>query len=430
MSNNLENIELRSEEVTEILNRPPSWLIRRGNILFFLLLILLILLSWFVKYPDIIISETFVTTIIPPQKEYANVTGKLDSIYIQDLQTVHENTIMAVIENTANTEDVYFLKSIIDTIKLDNKNIYFPLDSIPILFLGDVEESFASFENSYSQYILNKELKPFRNESIANQISLSELKGRLRSLNAQFVLNEAELEFKKNNLERNKILFEKGVISKQEYENKQLDMLTAERNFKNISVSISQIREALSVATRTSKGTEINEMRENIKLLKTSLQTFNALKTAIGDWETKYVLKSEIIGNVSFLNFWDKNQNVTSGDLVFIVIPIENSRYVAKLKAPSQNSGKIKIGQNVNIKLQNFPDSEFGVLKGKVSNISLMPDIDGSYLVDVNLPQTLLTSYNKKINFKHEMRGSAEIITEDLRLFERFFYQFKDFLRR
>ena len=409
MSNNLENIELRSEEVTEILNRPPSWLIRRGNILFFLLLILLILLSWFVKYPDIIISETFVTTIIPPQKEYANVTGKLDSIYIQDLQTVHENTIMAVIENTANTEDVYFLKSIIDTIKLDNKNIYFPLDSIPILFLGDVEESFASFENSYSQYILNKELKPFRNESIANQISLSELKGRLRSLNAQFVLNEAELEFKKNNLERNKILFEKGVISKQEYENKQLDMLTAERNFKNISVSISQIREALSVATRTSKGTEINEMRENIKLLKTSLQTFNALKTAIGDWETKYVLKSEIIGNVSFLNFWDKNQNVTSGDLVFIVIPIENSRYVAKLKAPSQNSGKIKIGQNVNIKLQNFPDSEFGVLKGKVSNISLMPDIDGSYLVDVNLPQTLLTSYNKKINFKHEMRYSITI---------------------
>ena len=35
------------------------------------------------------------------------------------------------------------------------------------------------------------------------------------------------------------------------------------------------------------------------------------------------------------------------------------------------------------------------------------------------------TSYNKSIFFKQEMIGSADIITEDLRLIERFFSQFK-----
>ena len=39
-------------------------------------------------------------------------------------------------------------------------------------------------------------------------------------------------------------------------------------------------------------------------------------------------------------------------------------------------------------------------------------------------------NYNKEIDFKQEMRGTAEIITEDLRLFERFFYQFKQLLDR
>jgi hypothetical protein len=35
------------------------------------------------------------------------------------------------------------------------------------------------------------------------------------------------------------------------------------------------------------------------------------------------------------------------------------------------------------------------------------------------------TSYDKTIDFKHEMLGSADIITEDLRLIERFFYQLR-----
>ncbi|MGB5553402.1 MAG: HlyD family secretion protein, partial [Flavobacteriaceae bacterium] len=95
---------------------------------------------------------------------------------------------------------------------------------------------------------------------------------------------------------------------------------------------------------------------------------------------------------------------------------------------PLQNSGKIQPGQRVNIKLQNYPETEFGMLNGKVKSISQTPDSDGFYLVDVSLPKTLITSYNKEIEFKQEMRGTAEIITEDLRLLERFFYQFKQLL--
>jgi len=46
-------------------------------------------------------------------------------------------------------------------------------------------------------------------------------------------------------------------------------------------------------------------------------------------------------------------------------------------------------------------------------------------LIDVKLPKKIITSYNKEIEFKQEMIGSAKIVTEDLRLIERFFYQFK-----
>lgn len=49
--------------------------------------------------------------------------------------------------------------------------------------------------------------------------------------------------------------------------------------------------------------------------------------------------------------------------------------------------------------------------------------------MEVELPNGLKTSYNKELVFDKEMRGSAEIVTEDLRLIERVFYQFRELFK-
>ena len=100
-----------------------------------------------------------------------------------------------------------------------------------------------------------------------------------------------------------------------------------------------------------------------------------------------------------------------------------------KIKAPAANSGKIKSGQKVQIKMLNYPSDEFGELNGKVKTISLTPDENGNYLIDVELPNKLITTYNKEIGFRQEMQGTADIVTEDLRLIERFFYQLKNIIK-
>lgn len=426
----IDNLELRSEDVQEILTKVPHWMIRWGNLLFLGIILLLLVISWFIKYPDIIPSEALITTEISPQKEYARISGKLSAILVVDNQSVKSNTPLAILENTANYQDVFKLRTIVDAVTVNSKSFYFPLDSLPLLFLGDIESQYALFENSYIQYQLNKELEPFSNEALANNYSISELNRRLQSLKSQQDINKTELDFKKRDVERNKTLFEKGVISTQDYENKQLEYAQAKRNYKNFESSISQMREAISNAHKTSKGTEINRVKEEMTLLKNVIQSFNQLKKGIKDWEYRYVLQSNIDGKVSFFKYWNTNQTVNQDELVFTIIPSENSSFVARLKTPAQNSGKIKIDQDVNIKLENYPDTEFGVLVGKVKNVSLIPDDEGLYFVDVALPEKLVTSYNKEINFKQEMRGAAEIVTEDLRLIERFFYQFKEVLKR
>lgn len=84
----------------------------------------------------------------------------------------------------------------------------------------------------------------------------------------------------------------------------------------------------------------------------------------------------------------------------------------------------------MNIRLSNYPDSEFGVIEGKLKTISLTPDKEGNLLLDIELPNGQQTSYKKQINFQQEMTGTADIITEDLRLLERLLYQYRDIFRR
>lgn len=429
MSKKLEEIELRSEQVQDILSYVPHWMIRYGNLLFLSLIVLFFSLSWLIKYPDVINTEALLTTQIPSEKLIAQSTGKLETILIKDNDLVIKNSPFAIIENTSNFEDVYKLKDIIDTIKVNTKSFTFPIDELPVLFLGDIDTQYALFENNYIQYTLNKDLQPFSNEALANKNTVSELHRRLKSSKDQLALNQSQLVLKKKDLNRSKSLFKNGTIARLEYENKQVEFLQAEQNLKSFESSISQIREAISNANKSSKGTEINRTKEEMMLLKSVIQSFNQLKKAIKNWETQYVLKSNINGKVAFSNYWRTNETVNQGDLIFTIIPTENSTYIAKLKTPATNSGKLKVGQTVNIKLENYPEAEFGTLQAKVNHITLVPNEEGFYLILAQLPKNLITSYKKQIDFKQEMRGSAEIITEDLRLAERFFSQIKDIFK-
>jgi len=425
MPNNNHDIQLRSEEVQEILTAVPNWMIRWGNTFVLILLLMVLLMSWFIKYPDIVNTEVMVTTVIPPEKLIAKSAGKFDAFFVKDNDTIQKDEPLAIIENAANYKDVLYLKNSLDTLKVDYQNFYFPMQQMPLLFLGDIEMAYANFETNYTDLMLYKKLQPYSSEFLANKMSINETKKRLQIQLNQIAIYKKEIAFKKTDLERNKKLFQKGILSKREIEQKELEFLREERAFQNLKASISNLKEGIGNSNKYLKGNEIKKIQEENSLLKKTIQSYHQLKKAIKEWELRYVIKASFEGKVSLLKIYDKNQTVRQGDLVFTIIPLKNSSYVGKIKAPTLNSGKIKIGQRVNIKLANYPNEEFGMLTGKIKNISLISDENGNYLIDVSLPNNLITTYNKELAFKQEMQGTAEIITEDLRLAERFFYQLR-----
>ncbi|MBL4663590.1 MAG: HlyD family efflux transporter periplasmic adaptor subunit [Flavobacteriaceae bacterium] len=423
MPNHSENI--RSEEVQDILTKVPHWMLVWGNIIILLLLVLFFAFTWFIKYPDVISTEALITSNQPPQKEYAQASGKIDTLLVKDNEAVGEGEILAMIKNTASLKDVLLLKGVMDTIKVNDAVFSFPVDSFPILALGEISTTYAIFEKDYIDYALNKSLDPFSNQMNANRFSEGEIQLRIENLENQQYIDQKKFELSKNEFQRNSKLYKKGVISLNEFESKQLQYLEKERSLKNMDISLSQLKQSLNEAYKNSKDTRINHQMDNTKLFKNVIQSFTQLQEAIKIWELRYVLKSNVSGYVSFINIWNENQNVQQGDLLFTIIPSKNEQFIAKIKAPIRNSGKIKTGQKVNIKLLNFPETEYGMLQATVESMSAIPYEEGFYMVSANLSSKLITSYQIEIPFRSEMQANAEIITEDLRLIERFFYQIK-----
>ncbi|ELM3643288.1 HlyD family secretion protein [Flavobacterium psychrophilum] len=421
-------IELRSEEVQEILTRVPHWMIRWGSVVVLLILLSLFFVSWLVKYPDVITTQIVITTNVPPEKLVAKVPGKIEAILVTDKATILKNTTLAVIENSANFKDVFLLKSIVDTINIDKNK--FPFDKLKSAQLGEIESFFAVFKKESIADDLNAKLQPYQVEETAQSYEAIQLKERLSILESQKSINQNELVLQKSDLDRYETLYKKGIIATQELEKHKLTYLQIEKNYKSLLSTISQLKSSLNELNKNSKTTQINESKENINLERNVIQAFYGLKKAIKDWELNYVLRSSIDGKVSFLQLWAENQTVNAGDNVFAVIPTNESGYIGKVKATAQNSGKIKIGQTVNIRLANYPDREFGIIKGNIKAISLTPDADGNLLINVSLPKGLETSYKKQIVFQQEMPGTADIVTEDLRLIERLLYQFRDVFKR
>jgi hypothetical protein len=124
---------------------------------------------------------------------------------------------------------------------------------------------------------------------------------------------------------------------------------------------------------------------------------------------------------------------VTNGETVFTIVPSTPQQVIGRVKLPVSGSGKVKPGQKVLIFLDNYPYTEYGMLEGKIKTISLIPEstTQGAfYTAEVVFPDGLATNYKNILPFSQEMQGSAQIVTKELTLFERFFNPIKSAVKR
>lgn len=305
-------IELRSEEVQEVMGQIPAWIVRWGITILFIVVLALLVGSYFFRYPDAIATEMTLTSRQPVVEVVARSSGKISGLYVVNAQEVKMGALLAVVENPARTEDVLRLKKLLARHMDEPERLsYYLLQEVWLL--GDIQPAFMSLAQK--------------------------------------------------------------------------------------DVSARDYRAAVG-----------------------------QLMAAIHAWEMSYCLMAPSDGRVQLLVQEAPNLYLSAGNIFARIVPAEGETWIGRALLPLQRSGKVKTGQRVIVRFANFPDQEFGVVKGRLSSISLVPTED-NYMVEIAFPDGLTTNYGKDLPVSYEMKATAEIVTDDIRLIERFFQPLKKILK-
>ena len=334
-------IELRNEEISAILGRVPSSLIRYGIMVIFGALLLLFTGTVFFSYPDIVNCRLIITSSNPPLHITANSSGALEHLFVSEKQEVIKGQVLAVMENQADFKDVRLLEQVLDNIKQTGNLEHINTNALTQnLRLGEITPSFLDFQKALREY-------------------------------------------------------ESFNIHKQQSRNNQTpDYIRQQR-----------------------------QLSDNVHY------TLGNLLYQINHWKERYVYVSSCEGIVSLANIRMPGQAVNADNLLMSIIPSHPGIITGKAEIPVSSYGKTKPGQPVNIKLDGYQFMEFGIIKGIVATISPIP-INGLYHAEVELPNGLISNYGNHIPFNYEMVGTADIITQEMSLFQRLLQPIRSAIRR
>lgn len=423
-------IELRSDEFQEIVQQSPRWLIRSGISLVLGIVILLLAGSYFFRYPDVINADIVVLSENPPAYLAARTTARIDSILVVDQQLVANNQVIAILESTAKFEDALKLREILTTLEpfmlsFDTLSAVRPGADLQ---LGDIQPDYSSFVRLYNEYFtfLRLKLHPKKIKALRQQISMNKI--YYDRLWAQKKDMEADFRIVNNQFKRDSLLQLKGVLSDLDLEKSKALLIQKKYNLNGSRTKLAETQSAIIKLEQDVVDAEIEFADQTKKAQNSLIEAMTVLKSRLAYWEQSFIIKTPIEGKISFANFWSKNQQVKKDEIVFSVIPEKQSQIIGRISLPVKGAGKVAVGQKVNIRFDNFPYMEYGFIRATVKNISLMPNNE-NYVVEVDMPQDLKTNYDITLKFSQEMKGSAEIITSDLRLMQRLLNPVKSLIK-
>lgn len=420
------NRNFHSEEAQEIMGRAPSWVVRWGVTVIFIILALVVLGCCIIKYPEIITAPVSLTTVNAPSDLTARYDGLLDTVCVQNGETVRAGELIALLSTPADYGDI----RIVETGLIQNPTPEALADAEWVrgqYSLGELQSTWAEFAArclDFGHYLATDYIGTKRR---LLQEQIAQNRRYYAQLEEQGKLLDEDLAMGRRTLERDSMLFARSVIPAADYELSVQNYL-AKRNSKagfdatltSTQLSILQTEQQL-VELSVQHDNEVAEYGRSINQLR------QQLLARIAQWKEQYAVIAPVDGTVSLQGYWSKGQHVTVGTVLASIVPGGKAEVVGRMQVPTAGFGKVETGQTVNVKLNGFPYMEYGVLKGTIRSISSVPEQLPSsggtvavYNVEVAFPSGMETTYGKELAMIQKMDGTGEIITKDMRLIERF----------
>lgn len=422
---NENNIEVLNEEIQEILGTPPGWILRFGTLIFLIVIVILIWLSYWIQYPDVVVSEIIVSFNNPPSKLISTKSGYLNKLHVVHNQKVKKGQLLISYNSEANYQDVLSLYEKLLQVKQTNQSSILSLSFSENYSIGELQKYLFQFLDKQNQYSLrvkgisevtNKSDKQKQISSLENGIEYStNLRDNLavQIENTQIQLKNEEAMVKMDKLsqsELNKTRDKLTVLSS--------NLNATEAEIKDKQFKISNLRSDLvNLSVSSEKGREVALSEMNA--------AFVQFKSNVSQWISSHLIISPTDGTVQVTNkFLKSGQYVNKDEPLLIIVPPQSNKMKGIMNVPFNESGNIKRNQLVLVRLNSYPSSKYGIIEGKVaSSSSIALEEDGKLVspVTVYFENGLVTTTGYRVSTKKELSGMARIITQNKRFIQRLF---------
>lgn len=411
--------EIRSPELQEVMSGIPGSFLRWGLFLFFAIILAILGVTWFINYPNIVTAPVTITTYNSPASLIAKSGGKIEKLIVSNGDNVSIKQPVALIENTASFEDVRLLETFLDTLKKNPDWQHNVLkNELPAsLSVGEIQTGYSRFVTVFQQFkdYLNQAYIPSKLRLLEEQIRKQE--EYTAELLNQKRLSEEDLRLVTNSFERDSMLYVSNLhsVTLSEFERSKQALIQKQSSHSSLKASIKNNESSTLRMKETRLDLKVQLEKELQQYRLDIDEAFQLLHSAVDQWKEKYLIESPVKGKITFTSFWNENQVIKAGEILATVIPEDKSRIIVRANVPASGLGRVRIGQEVNIKLSGFPYMEFGVIKGRIKSLSLVPAND-VYIAEIDLVNGMRSTYKIELNFISEMTGTADIITDNSRL--------------
>lgn len=380
-----DNIELRSEEFQDVLQRISPWFLRWGIIVLSIIMVIFIIFISLYKYSDTITLDVSLEGEPSNLSIIAKSSGLIKTVYIKNGQTIKKGDYIAVLDNPICPDDVLYLKKMLDSLSHGYRL------TIKDLSLGAINDNYLSLCDALAHYQEIKESSYFINKKtlIKREIEIW-----------QSIQSKSENEI---------IATERDNYLMQSNRNIELGINKLKRELADIEYIYSQ---------------EFYSLKNRIEELK------KALMTEIKHWESQYVFISPTDGQVVYaINHGDiKNKRIVEGEIIFTVKTDKSEGLFGKVLLPISMSDNIENGQKAIISFPAFPEQKYGVVKGVVKGVvrEIFPvlvqkeSID-YYILLINLCDGINTTKGFEIPYYEGVKAKVEIEIREKTVLQRLF---------
>lgn len=425
--NEPDEIGEKSEEVQAIIDRMPTYWVKWVVLCVGVLMSVILLLGFLIRYPDTVDGQISVTATTAPVRLVANSNGRVHLLKTNKSQ-LQKGDVISYLESGANYRHILWIDSALSKLNGNERNHTLLPDT---LILGEASSAYNAFLLAYLQYerVLSSDIYSTMRQNLQQQILTD--RAVIANLDNEIQLKRQILRTSADQLRKDSLLLVAKAISEQEYQQQHTAHLSLRQTLLNLQSNKLMKQSEVGRNQFEIQRILLEETETGEKAYSDYITRKNELSNAINLWKERYLQYSPTAGELEYLGFWRDNSFVQTGQELFSIIPDKNN-ILGEVIIPSFGAGKVKIGQSANVKINNYPYDEYGLIKGIVKSVSRITnklktpkgEVD-AYLVIISFPEGTVTNFGKTLPLDFESKGTAEIVTKRKQLIERLFDNLK-----